>query len=304
MRAKFYPLDQREESVKRILGEESLKLDPDDPRPKLLYLVAKNDFKGAFEVDDMLGIGEKANLETLSKTHDILYKVITSADEVCAEIAKGSEIGELKSLIINAHGGPDTMDFSNDSELQSLNGKLYATNRLDAIPTTITTYCFTGLSPDAEISLKSCSTGSTTDGIAAAIARLSNRTVWAPSIDVSGYPYSVASSTIPARISFTDFSLISTSIKSIALIILNTLNTSKKKWVYLLKLGANFLILKSALTDLISTDVTCQFLPDGSRNCPPSEEFTIDRNLGHMLICAIGIKNFAIHHLKNFLQFQ
>ncbi len=199
---------ENEKNIKERFGVEALELDSNDPRQKLLYLTVEFDHNGAQKVDfdiydiksdkcplrnfEYLGIQEmdiESPFEVLFKTHDIRYKIISTPQDICREIALAAKIGNLKSLIINGHGDPNSIEFSESNSLS-----------VDNINNVLDKNCFSGLSLDAEIILVSCSTGKTETGIANAISQFSQRNVWAPFMNILfiGYTFSKDIPPIPS----------------------------------------------------------------------------------------------------------
>jgi hypothetical protein len=129
-----------EKTVKGI-GEHFLHLDPSDPRPKVLWLVASYDDNGALNPRD--------NFEHLYRLHDLTdvkYQVIKHSEELCNAIQAARKVGNLQSVILNAHGSP----FSIVLSLQ------HSISILQSLPQD----CFAGMPEDAKIFLASCSGGS------------------------------------------------------------------------------------------------------------------------------------------------
>ncbi|HEV8053151.1 MAG TPA: hypothetical protein VGP47_11715 [Parachlamydiaceae bacterium] len=130
-------------------------------------------------------------LKSLNINFDIRFKVISTALELCEEIATASKINNFKSLILNGHGAPNAIIISDkelilqDSENQKV---LYSVNynSINGMPvvnniiSTIDESCFSGLPSDATISILSCNVGRSPTGIASTISKLSQLDVWAP----------------------------------------------------------------------------------------------------------------------------
>lgn len=197
------PLHQHELEVEKLFGKEALQLDPQDPRPKLLFLVGQEDHNGAHHVESVLynkrrgTLGSEVNLKKLDISHDIRYKVINDAKQICNEIAKASQTGDLKTVIIQAHGNANGITFSKDSK-----NNLYVNKHGKLIG--IDGDCFSGLHKDATITLDSCKTGSTANGIASAISKMSKRGVWAPQSTI-GTARVAFSKNVPAVPTFFNF---------------------------------------------------------------------------------------------------
>lgn len=243
-------LHSREIDVQKLLGSEALQFDPKDPKPKLLYLMAKADDVGSFPINSPVltiesfinqispeshtnkqfsdiikklrehqeraregdeksilylkefeeglnlndhGIGRL--LKILNKNFDLRFKVISTTQEMCEEISAASKINNLKSLIFSAHGVPNAITIS-DNELivqdpeypNMLNsGNYIIINNVLQLHniSNVDESCFSGLPPDATISLLSCHTGNSPSGIASTISRLSQLDVWAPRDQIS-----------------------------------------------------------------------------------------------------------------------
>ena len=163
-----------ENEAERIFGKEILSLSPKDLRPKALYLVGPDHGSNAFDLEvkvpgtDIV-TGTKDFLETLDRTHDVIYKVIYSPKEICSAISEASKIEAPKTLLINAHGSPESITFLKGHISMSEN-TLFG----------LSENCFSKLAPEAEITLLSCETGNTSNGIASQIAKFAQRIVWAP----------------------------------------------------------------------------------------------------------------------------
>jgi len=192
-------LHPREIEAQNYFGKEILELDPTDLRPKALYLVSSSDdtvfsFAPIKQFLDTFGFqsgsGSKPHLETLNKTHDVLYRMISSFKEICPTITAGAKTGKITTLVLFAHGDSDGISLPD----QSL-------NRFDQRTIALMDGCFSQLDEQAEISLLSCATGRYPDSIASIIAQLADRTVWAPetSVTPSATEFSLS---IPSRPTF------------------------------------------------------------------------------------------------------
>ena len=169
-------LSDRMKYVKDKLGADALKLDPKNPRPKVVWLVAdaSADGKGLlnpiyYEMNGGLNkVNTKANLR---------YEELSDCRQICSALkAAEGEAGKIDDLIISGHGTSSSIHWRQDSifsdpkageELTSKNLKRY-------LPSS----CFDSLKSDAKIFLQSCSTGANVrDGFAAKLSRISGREV-------------------------------------------------------------------------------------------------------------------------------
>lgn len=285
-------LDEREADLQELLGPESLRLDPNDTRPKLLYLTAQDDpsnsalsvinrsidefceksFKSRLKdtpyltklheeskinskaAEELQNIkndyyqmmhekyrGSEKIIRGLDKSHDIRYKVIRKPEEICEEIKAATKAGELKSVIIQGHGREHFtslvksfygLHVSEEGTLIGKSGKLYT---LDSTQKKMDESCFSGLSPDATITLISCKQGKQLDGLAQAIAIQSKRVVWAPKENAHIFRTSF-SETVPPVPTFT-----------------------------------------TAGSSLDGDKVTCKFYPNGEHSCDAFQTKFIDK---------------------------
>lgn len=132
------------------------------------------------------GIGKI--IKSLDEKFDLRFKVVSTADEICKEIAAASKISNFKALILNAHAdahaGANRILLSKTQMIINYPQKpevLAAWNYTTTDrPIKIDEHCFSGLSSDFTFSLIACETGAFETSIAYAIAKLSKRTVWAP----------------------------------------------------------------------------------------------------------------------------
>ncbi|MBA3814972.1 MAG: hypothetical protein H0X29_00310 [Parachlamydiaceae bacterium] len=229
-----------EAGVKHEFGDSALEFDTNDPRPKLLYLVSDNDPSGALKLFDTVDFsaykiekGIYPLIKTLNKSHDLRFKVIKKANQICEEIAIAANNNiKISSLIVAAHGNPSRIIFSKPSVDLTLNAlRQISLNK----------NCFSGLDPKAEIILQPCQTGKEKNGIASAIAIKSKKIVWAPksSITSDSCDYSSNSPIRPIFIDITNFSLFHK---------------------ILFDLNKNF-------TAFSRFDSTCKFYSNGSNTC-------------------------------------
>lgn len=241
-------LHQREKDVLDIFGNEMITFNPYDSQSKALFLSSSFGDQNPMKIetdawynlqnlDNLISKaerdyhGNRGSLVALSNSHDVRYKVISSVDEMCAEIAAAAKIGKLKTLVLNMHGSPYTMYLPGMEVV--LNGKF------QGIPSD----CFAGLDQEAEITLLSCQSGASPDGVAYAIATAAQRIVWAPTVNIGSQVFWDG---IPARPSFFSYA------------------TVIDCFVKTQGITSAFI---SALKAELYSGITCKFSPDGSREC-------------------------------------
>ncbi|MBA3722659.1 MAG: DUF4347 domain-containing protein [Parachlamydiaceae bacterium] len=158
-------------------GRKFLKLDPKDKREIVLYLTAthNSDFNQAFSLKKEFTMLN--HLYQLSTQYSVKFKVVGSYNDIQREIDEASQIGNVKTVWITAHGKPDYMH---------LGKKSWISNRTDS---SIIKRVFAGLTDrKAKIILLSCETGAEkldgSDNIAQRFANITGKTVLAPSKEI------------------------------------------------------------------------------------------------------------------------
>lgn len=250
-----------ESEINNLFGDSALTLDQSDPRPKLLYFMGRYDPDGAFKVSNRVGDmdwGISPLLKSLDTSHDIQFKIIERGNQICEEIAEAFENGlKIKSIVIEAHGSPTTIRLSEKNVI--------LLNTLGKVES-LRENCFSGLDENAEIILFSCNTGEYENGIASALAKLSQKVVWAPSTEASA-PLTKFSLNSPPEPTFKG----SNSVGFFEGMI-NALTMDRD-------FSRNF------------AESTCKFFPDGSRSCIMLWQKTIPR-----------IYSITVNYLFNFFQ--
>ncbi len=133
--------------------QEALRLQRDDERDKLLFLVAPpSTDKDEYGNDKNVLIPPRIIplLKGINQKCDIKYKIISSYDEVCKEIKDAAKVGRLANVVIEGHGIPRGTCLAN--ECQSWNDWLSDFN-------SDLSSCFEGLQPSGRVALISCNVG-------------------------------------------------------------------------------------------------------------------------------------------------
>jgi hypothetical protein len=158
-------LHPKELEVAKFLGPKALKVNQEDPRPKLLYFCAEDDHNGGFTITSAV----QFNLKKLNKHYDIQFKVIKSAEDITNSIHQASEKGKIKGIWINAHGFSKGLYISKVTTSQM---KVLEYKRIDK-NTKWDLSAFEKLPPDARIVISACNAGEGDDSIAAHLAKVS-----------------------------------------------------------------------------------------------------------------------------------
>ena len=84
-------------------GKESLRLNREDSRPKVLFLSAIEDNKK----EALNPENNSELLDRINKNFDLKYRVVSSPRDVCDEIEDGVKLTNLPYVIIQGHGSQD-----------------------------------------------------------------------------------------------------------------------------------------------------------------------------------------------------
>lgn len=162
------------EPVDFLEYQEHLRLCKDDPKPKLLVLSASHDsVKNALDPSSRQEVyGE------LAEHYDFMYKVISTPQELCQQIKEASQVGNLKHIIIDAHGNPNGVCLK--SECAKMHDWVHIRNSQEWKK------CLQEIDLDGKLVLFSCNAGNSIhpefekDTIAELFAKLAKKTVLAP----------------------------------------------------------------------------------------------------------------------------
>jgi len=190
-------LRPREVAAQSLYGNHILQVDPLDPQPKALYCVTADTHSIFNIIQKEYNRGSQKIIDALLKTHDVAIREIESPEEICEAIAAASRNVDLQTVVLHAHGSSGSISFPNKSLSNWDWSDLVFASDVHKL-SGVVEECFKGLAPDAEITLLSCSTGKREDSIASSIARIANRTVWAPLAPVN-LRVTEFSATAPAR---------------------------------------------------------------------------------------------------------
>ena len=165
-------LSPTEKTIKRMYGTKYLYFKKNDQREKCLILYTAYSHNDAFKPDTYDEFFEPNpftyNLKNLENRFDIKFRVVSNVEDIRKEIAVGSQVGRITSLILGAHGHSWGMLFGPDPTTSWLTKE------------TIPLAGFSKLDPNCVICLESCSTAEIPDqSIAYDIAHHSNLVTFA-----------------------------------------------------------------------------------------------------------------------------
>ncbi len=157
----------------------------DDPREKLLCLVASWDGNGALQPHWISGV-----MGAFADKFDLKYATVNSMDEICAEVNTAAEFGELANLVIVAHGSPLEGIVIGTTAVPTGNG---GKDRVERITNESDFRCLSKVKKDGTIVLSGGSVGQnglSVDNLAQHVADVSQRTVLAPTCHI--YPKKIS----------------------------------------------------------------------------------------------------------------
>ena len=152
--------------------KEFLRLCKDDPREKILFLVASHDENGGLNPYNYMQLNG-----ALASYYDFKYKVVANVEEICQEIKDAAAMGNLKHVILNAHGKPVGICLSGDCRY--MHQWMHKDQQKDWKK------CFEGINPTGKMVMLGCKTGNSEEDaaketIAGLIAEVAKRTIVAP----------------------------------------------------------------------------------------------------------------------------
>lgn len=145
-------------------GASLLHLNKNDSKPKILWLTGSWDYNGAL---DPKIYSLRMILTKLEKYSDFKYKIIDHPQDICNEIQSAVKIGNLTTLVLNAHGNWGSLH---------LNEQRNGLSVLQPLPDG----CFSNVSNNLKIILMSCATASSIPPLSFAqwLSWTTNKTVY------------------------------------------------------------------------------------------------------------------------------